>query len=82
MLRFGRFAAPYSRTHPTVEVSEIHEDFGWKCLRAAKAACCEKNLGSTVFCASGLKAQHSKHRLEPSAFTRATREARMDRSWG
>jgi hypothetical protein len=34
-----------------------------------------------VFYALGLKAQQSIHRLEPSAFIRATREARMDRSW-
>jgi hypothetical protein len=65
LLRCCRFAAPYT-AEPTqqLRVSEIHADLGWKCLRAAKAACCERNLGSTVFYASGLKAQQSIHRVD------------------
>jgi hypothetical protein len=48
---------------------------------SVQAACCESNLCSVVFYGLGLKAQQSKHRLESSALIRATREARMDRSW-
>src|SRR5262249_40022441 len=50
----GRFAPLIQPNPPTVEASEIHGTYVGNASRR-EAACCERSLGSSMFCASGLR---------------------------
>jgi hypothetical protein len=56
LLRCGRFAAPYPAETTQQLRCPIFMRTSVGMPQRREAACCERNLGSTVFCAWGLKA--------------------------